>query len=258
MVQLRYFGDSRDYFKYDLIAFVLQDMEIENYVFVPMLTKDRGGNEGNRRPQDDGSKSKELLSSIESCVSKDLNHWETWLKKKSVKSYETVQAVNKTYFDDAQRTEYWKQFSPLLARENALIFIDPDTGLESGKPSYLRRMGREKYILNDEAKNLYEHLDRSSILMIYQHLPNNKHWHIKSVEKKLSQIFSATGGSLTCAYREDDLAFIFIAKEKGLFKNICETLVKYHNNSKHRYKSIHLSSKGNGALLISQACRNRQ
>lgn len=242
MVQLRYFGDSRDYFKYDLIAFVLQDMEIENYVFVPMLTKDRGGNEGNRRPQHVCGKSKDLMSFIERCGSKDLNHWETWLKKKSVKSYKTVQPVNETYFEHAQRTEYWGKFTPLLKQNSTLIFIDPDTGLETGTPRYLERMGREKYILNGETKHLYEHLGPSSILMIYQHLQRNRNKHKDSVDKKLSQILSATGGSLACAYREDDLAFIFMAKDDSLFSNLYETFEKYHNNSGHRYKSIHNGS----------------
>lgn len=246
MVQLRYFGDSRDYFKYDLIAFVLQDMEIENYVFVPMLTKDREGNEGNRRPKHIGGKSKDLLSFIEDRISKDLNHWENWLME-SVQSYETVQPVNETYFEDAdaQRSKYWEQFSQLLERENALIFVDPDTGLETGDSKYLEQRGREKYILNGEAKNLYERLDPSSILMIYQHLPRNRNKHTESVEKKLSQIHSATGGSSACAYREDDLAFIFIAEE-DILKKLYEILLTYHNESGHKYKSIHLSYRHNG------------
>lgn len=38
MVQLKYFGDSRDYFKYDLITTLVQHTSLDNYLFVPMLT----------------------------------------------------------------------------------------------------------------------------------------------------------------------------------------------------------------------------
>lgn len=51
MVQLKYFGDSRDYFKYDLISSILEGMKIADYVFIPMLTNHRIDNEGNKTPK---------------------------------------------------------------------------------------------------------------------------------------------------------------------------------------------------------------
>ena len=72
MVQLKYFGDSRDYFKYDLITSVLKDMKIENYIFIPMLTNHRVNNEGKKTPQKIGGKSDDLLLFIRSCGSKCL------------------------------------------------------------------------------------------------------------------------------------------------------------------------------------------
>lgn len=47
MVQLKYFGDDRDYFKYDLITSLVSDTTLRHYVFVPMLTEHRHDNEGN-------------------------------------------------------------------------------------------------------------------------------------------------------------------------------------------------------------------
>ena len=44
MVQLKYFGDSRDYFKYDLMTSILEEMMLESYVFIPMLTNHRDDN----------------------------------------------------------------------------------------------------------------------------------------------------------------------------------------------------------------------
>lgn len=238
MVQLKYFGDSRDYFKYDLINHLLVSRLVSNYAFVPMLTNHRVDGEGNKSPKPIQGKSTELLSFIGRCDSKDLNHWEAWVKPHA-KSYVTVQPVNEVFFEDSSRHKYWESFDAVLRTKNALVFVDPDTGLETGKPSYLRKMGREKYILNDELKKLSQSLDDSSVLMIYQHLPNNKHIHEECVCKKIKQAVEASDCSLVLAYREDDLAFLFIVKSEVLFSKLSDQLENYHRNSGHVYKSMH-------------------
>lgn len=238
MVQLKYFGDSRDFFKYDLITAILAEMKIDNYVFIPMLTNHRLDNEGNKTSKMIDGKSKALLSFIESCDSESLSHWEQWIRKHT-KNYRTIEPVDEIMFDDSTRDAYWTSFSDYLKERNALIFLDPDTGLESGGQSYLQKMGREKYILNHETDLLYRHLNPSSILMIYQHLPNNKHIHEKSVDKKIAQLQTASGSTFVCAYREDDLAFLFAAKNDVVFHKLCKVLSAYHNKSHHKYKSKH-------------------
>lgn len=238
MVQLKYFGDSRDYFKYDLITHLLKCGVFSNYAFVPMLTNHRVDGEGNKAPKHIEGKSTKLLSFIGKCGSKSLEHWEAWIKP-LVGSYVTVHPVNEFFFEDSARNDYWESSDTVLRTKNALIFVDPDTGLETGKPSYLRKMGREKYILNDELAKLCQSLDSSSVLMIYQHLPNNKHIHEESVSKKIKQAIKASGCSSVLAYREDDLAFLFVVKKEAFLSVLCSELEGYHRNSGHVYKSIH-------------------
>ncbi len=238
MVQLKYFGDSRDFFKYDLITSILAGMKIDNYVFIPMLTSHRIDNEGNKSPKMIGGKSQDLLSFIVGCNSKSLSHWEQWIRNYT-KNYKTIEPVDEIIFDDSAREEYWMSFAGCLKESNALIFLDPDTGLETGGKTYLQQMGREKYILNHEAACLCRNLAPSSILMIYQHLPNNKHLHMKAVDKKIAQLQTASGSTLLCAYREDDLAFLFAAKDDVVYHKLCTVLAAYHNRSQHKYKSIH-------------------
>jgi hypothetical protein len=241
MVQLKYFGDSRDYFKYDFITYVLEYMNLENYVFVPMLTNHRDDNEGNKLPKMIGGKSASLLAFISGCKSKkSLSHWQQWLIK-YVRNYKTIEPVDEEFFEDETRDEYWLSFSAHLKEKNALIFLDPDTGLETGRKSYLRKMGREKYILNHEIDLLHGHLDSSSILMIYQQLPHNKHIHIAAVSKKLAQLQASNQGALVCAYREDDLAFLLMVTDLGVFNRLCICLTIYHAKSQHKFKSLHLT-----------------
>lgn len=243
MVQLKYFGDSRDYFKYDLITSVVKELPFSNYVFVPMLTEARDDKQGKKKiPSDCGGKSPELLSFVQECLQssegKSLRHWETWLTR-YVNSYNTVSPVDETYFDNASRSKYWERFGPLICLGNALIFIDPDTGLETGKPSYLIKMGKQKYLLNDELEKLIRFLAPTSALMVYQHLPYNKHMHERTVESKLSRMRAFSMRPFVCGYREDDLSFIFISKTKELYKDIVGVLNDYYSKSTERYRSVH-------------------
>lgn len=243
MVQLKYFGDSRDFFKYDLITQILDDTKFENYVFVPMLTRHRIDNEGKKSPIKNSDKSEALHSFIRGCDPKSLNHWKKWLSPQHVKNYMTVEPVDESYFEDQNRDFYWITYAEYLKQKNSLIFLDPDTGLQSGSNSYLKKIGREKYILDNEIKLLHEHLDPSSVLMIYQHLPNNKNEHVKSVYKKMTQLKASNVDSFVCGYREDDLVFLFLTQKEELFKNIYSTLTNYYSKSVSKYKSLHVSMK---------------
>ncbi len=207
MVQLKYFGDSRDYFKYDLITHVLSNDLVSSYAFVPMLTSHRDDSEGNKTPNHIKGKSKKLLSFIQNCSSKDLEHWKEWLTP-FVDKYITAHPVNEKFFKDDNRKKYWESLTNIINAENALVFVDPDTGLETGTPTYLKEMGREKYILNGELRDLYNVLDDSSVLMIYQHLSYDKHKHEDDVNKKINQAIKASECPYVMAYREDDLAFL--------------------------------------------------
>ncbi len=99
MVQAKYFGDIRDYFKYDLItSLVMEVSSFRKYVFIPMLTPPREDNQGNKEiPRDIGNKRPKLQSFIQGCQGKSLRHWETWLAK-YVNNYRTIEPVDETYF----------------------------------------------------------------------------------------------------------------------------------------------------------------
>jgi hypothetical protein len=171
------------------------------------------------------------------CKEKSLDHWETWLSP-HVLSYQTVKPADDIFFRDELRINYWPRFRPMVGAEKALVFIDPDTGIETGKPSYRKRQGPEKYILNHELKDLFVSLHPESLLMLYQHLTPNKEEHTKATQKKLKQTHSVCGRSFTVAYREDDLAFIFVAKTTEMLRRLQQFLSVYHQRSKNKYKEI--------------------
>jgi hypothetical protein len=242
MVQLKHFGDDRDFFKYDLITFILNEASLSNYVFIPMLTEHRNDNEGQKSPADRHDRSHELLQFMRGCPSKSLRHWKNWISR-FVGQYITVEPVDSTFFHDSNRMTYWEKFNAMLTEKNALIFIDPDTGLETGSLSYQKRQGREKYLLNNELSHLVGRMDNTSVLMIYQHLSRDRNYHDAGVQKKIVQAEKAAPGDvLVCAYRENDLAFLFVMKTQEQYREVFGILNAYHEKSAAVHKSIYGSS----------------
>ncbi|MEI9477823.1 MAG: hypothetical protein WCO26_14775 [Deltaproteobacteria bacterium] len=226
MVQPKFFGDNRDYFKYDLITSIFQANLLERYVFIPMLTYHRNDKAGKKAPKYDGIKSLELYEFIKGCQDRSLKSWKTWIVP-YVTSYQTVEPVDQTYFLDGSRAEYWGQFRPFMNTGKTLVFVDPDIGLQPERLPAIGEGKRGKYILNDELKTLFGWLNPESILMIYQHLQWNAHKHICDTQKKLDQARSVCNTKLACAYREYDLAFLFVAKSKEIFTQLQDLLDKY-------------------------------
>lgn len=236
MVQIRHFGDDRDYFKHDLISWIVEKSSLRNLVYVPMLTEHRDNQEGDVEPDATCNRSGELLYFIKGYHNKSLDHWRKWYCPK-VANYQTVEPVDEIFFKHDTRTNYWKKFDLLVQRENALVFIDPDTGLETQNAAYMQRMGFDKYILNLELLGLYRILHESSALMIYQHLPYDNRIHIQQVNNRLQQIARVCLQSHIIAYRENDLAFLFITKSDEIFSKMQNCLEAYYDKSKHRSKT---------------------
>lgn len=247
MVQLKYFGDDRDYFKYDLITAIVTNTVLRHYAFVPMLTEHRHDNEGNKLPKARTGKRTDLLHFIGRCQNKSLAHWKRWLAP-HVSSYRTVEPADRTIFSNETRASYWPQFHRLLEQENTLVFLDPDTGLQLGRKTKIREQDWPKYILDQELGQLIEKLHPSSALLVYQHLPRNMHWHRKTLESKISSL-SDKFGLRASAYREGDLAFIAITKKERVRYEINRVFADYHLASEHPHKSLHPLNQGGSAQI---------
>jgi hypothetical protein len=235
MVQLKYYGDSRDYFKYDLISFVLSNDIFISYCFVPMLTNNRFDNEGGKKLKHSVCKSTNLYNFINNNKNPDLNHWEKWLKQ-FVPVYKTIQPVNSTYFTDQNRSKYWELNREILVLKNALIFLDPDTGIQAGRKTIIGSTDREKYILNEDLVCLLGYLSDSSMYVIYQHLQRNRNKHIQDIERKLTAFCNFDPEVFVRIYFEDDLAFLFATKNFVIYSKVKTIIDEYCSRSTIKHK----------------------
>ena len=163
----KYFGDTRDLFKYDLILRITQEMiSIHRFLFIPMLTRDDNNSDGSKTDYTKakaGTQNKGLMSYLKDCVNKNrrnITEIEPYFESNGVEIY-----IHKELFIHKNRRDYFSRVK--VKKEffsNSLVFVDPDIGLEI-------QQSKEKHFLYREAKDIYDYMDRNSILMIYQHIP---------------------------------------------------------------------------------------
>jgi len=211
----QYVGDIRDLFKYDLILRVMQESAVDKLLFIAMLTKDEENGDGGRtdyKKAKAGFLNKELVEHLRRYVNEEkrhLKHVENFFKIKGIE----IQLILEP-FSHSGRSAYFKRLEKEFLSDK-LIFIDPDKGMEIENSD-------EKHILYDEIKYVYNSMTKSSILMIYQHIPReDRHAYFK---KRCGELENATGNFPLYA-SDNQIAFFFLTKSKSARKNL-ENLVK--------------------------------
>ncbi|MDD1661034.1 MAG: hypothetical protein LUQ49_01065 [Methanomicrobiales archaeon] len=160
----RFFADTRDLFKYDLVRALMEDLAaLRHFLFVPMLTRD-DGKERDRRDLTKaraGFLNRDLLAFLEECNARrerDVTRICSYFESRGMEN-----DVFAKPFTHRDRGEY---FGELLAglRPSSLVLLDPDNGLQTRHPD-------EKHLLYIEISSVLEALDGASLLMVFQYYP---------------------------------------------------------------------------------------
>ncbi len=220
----QYFGDNRDLFKYDLILQVIKNTSsINHFTFIPMLTKNddtKQGGERDRNKAKFGKQNKDLirfLNEFKENSKRNINELESFFKKKAINM--KIHCGKDKYFSHRQRKEYFKQIRRELLSKS-LVFIDPDIGLQVKRT-------RDKHIRYCEVKGLYERMDKSSILMIFQFIPRiNRETYFCETTKKLNE----KAGNVPIYISDNQIAFFFLTKDKSLKESLAKIISDYRES----------------------------
>ncbi len=208
-------------FNYDLVLKVMQAGLVNHFTFIPMLTKNDGTRHGEKHRRNKaraGTENKELVTFLDGCVNRgrrDIEQLGSFFAKYDIKM--TTYYGKDRYFSHQQRREYFEQIGDGLL-SNSLVFVDPDIGLEVQK-------SREQHILFAEVKDLYERMDRSSILMIYQCFPRvdrHEYLHMRSEELK-----EKVAGDWPVCIDDNETAFFFLTKDESLEHSLTHVIQEY-------------------------------
>jgi len=218
----QYFGDNRDLFKYDLIIQIIQAGLVNRFMFIPMLTEndDTGhGEKRDRKKAKAGTENEKLVNFLDKFKKKnkrDIEHLKSFLAKCAIEI--EIYYGKGDYFPSQLRDEYFKQIEDELLLKS-LILVDPDKGLQMDKSD-------KEHILYSEVKTLYDRMDRSSILMIFQYFPREK--HDKYLGKTAKELEKAITGDLPLHIDDNNTIFFFLTKEnKSLRKSLGKEISNY-------------------------------
>jgi hypothetical protein len=227
----QYFGDVRDLFKYDLIQEIMQKSPgIKQFSFIPMLTENDTGSDGNKRithvkklrkrPGSQNSDLIEYLRKYDTIAPDDKNFREIgdFFEEKGIRTaiYHPADHLPEDYFTHGGRDVYFSGI-PNDYLTSALVFVDPDNGLEVKKPS-------EKHIRYPEVRSLFERMSDDSLLMIYQHFPRKEHGDYTKL--RLQELRDETKAD-PLWISDKEIIFFFLAKNGETHPDLKGVLFEY-------------------------------
>jgi len=234
----QYFGDKRDLFKYDLILHLSKELNLKNAYFISMLTKNDKSKQGNEINYKNsiGSNNFGLIKFLKNKrdnkkEKRNANLISEYYKLQDVKIKFCVKEQI-DYFSNKNRLDYFDSISKEIKNVKGILFFDPDNGLEVLN-------NKEKHIKYIELKKIYNEIDKSSVIVIYQHRQrfskeNNWEEYLKDKTFELEILFDNEAYFIA----EDEIAFFIIAKHSGLNNKIKNSLIEYQNLYKKLFLKV--------------------
>ena len=162
----QYFGDKRDLLKFSLLEALAHGIpNVDRLTCIWLLTAPSPNNDGNRhfRAHEGGST---LATFLKQCIAtgrRDVRELATYMDGRP-KAYFSFGDEASQYFTASSRTNYFRSI-PNSALRGAVVFFDPDNGLEPGSSITTAHL---KYA---ELRSVFDRMDDDSIAVVYQHLP---------------------------------------------------------------------------------------
>jgi len=212
-VKNQYFADRRDLFKYDLLLDLVERRGSQRRLtFIPMLTAGDESGEGNvTRYGRDGRRPVvyEYLRDALSSGRRDIRLLRQLMSQVDV---EFMAYRDDRWFEDKTRREYFARI-PIEGLESSVVFFDPDIGLQTGSPGYMRRKGAEKYLMYSELTDVWKRASHDSVVVVYQHLQKDATKRAHDVDRRLAELNRHLEAQRSWAVQSGDLAFLVLARD---------------------------------------------
>lgn len=165
----QYFGDRKDYVKFDLMLTICEQTGIQRFSYIPMLSPNdttANGSETNYQ----FIRRRELYDFLQKHVRegrRQVFYLREFMREQAKPLYSPYR--DEPYLDGEEcrhsgnsRVNYFRHIPPDLLNA-ALIFLDPDTGIEVNHMRF-----EHEYVLYHDLKGLCERMSEDSILAIFQ------------------------------------------------------------------------------------------
>lgn len=189
-----YYGDKRDLIKWAILYHITEQFNCKRILQIAYYRESRFGN-----VVLDG-KEKEIPTEI-------LEHFRNLQSVTKIKSDFKVEVFDELFKSRKDYLESVKAKIEKHSQEKLVLFLDPDTGLETKKP-------KMEHVLKKELYALWADLKPGSFLVFYQHRFRNKDWK-KIRRKELAECLKLGENHVKIAEGPDianDVVFYYIQK----------------------------------------------
>lgn len=204
----QYFADRRDFLKYELLLDLAErHSSPARLLSILMLTPNDDTAEGSVRTYEQGSRRRELFDFLRGCLTagtRRVSLLRGFMQRVGV-DYRPY--LDNDYFRDADRDEYFAM-AATAARDRALVFFDPDIGLETGTLSYMRRNGVEKYLMKADVSVVARAAPPHAVFVVYQHLQKDKRRVRADIDVRCRGLCHAVDSSSASFVTDHDVAFL--------------------------------------------------
>ncbi|MDP9253262.1 MAG: hypothetical protein M3O80_09680, partial [Chloroflexota bacterium] len=161
----QYFGDRRDYFKYDVLERLATDLaDVDRLTCLWMLTRPDSSGQG-RVPFVPDPELPELTAFFgerldsEDAARRRVTEMRTYFEGRPFRfiSYRD----DRDDFDSITRSEYFA-YVPDEALQHAVVFFDPDNGMEP-------RRATERHLRFQELESILTRMDETSVAVVFQY-----------------------------------------------------------------------------------------
>jgi hypothetical protein len=200
----QYFTDERDFFKWDFLEDLLDSLpELSRFTNLAMMTPPDRSGEGGFVQYPCGNRRRELYQFLHQC--RNENRVVMELARHYAEKRFAYWQHPETYMWDERDQYFGRVTADQLA--DALIFFDPDIGLERRNESYMRNQGIDKYLADDSLQSIAARSKRS-VIVVYQHLQRDKRLTLANARERcqrLQQLVGTASSHLVC---DGDIAFL--------------------------------------------------
>lgn len=207
----QYFADKRDFFKWDFLEDILDGCpKLKTFINISMLTPSDKTGQGNLKNYEPGKRRKPLHTFLQSCLKNGKRRvseiGKYFQKKGRFKYYSYLDSY--TY---ASREKYFKGI-PKKELKQALVFFDPDIGLDIGTMKYMRQSGINKYLFDESLATVSRRASDNSVVVVYQHLQNNRNKRWNDIKERCVRFRNSAGAKRAVFLTDGTVAFLVTSK----------------------------------------------
>jgi hypothetical protein len=217
-VKDQYFADKRDFFKWDFLEDLLDGCaELKSFTNITMLTPPDDSSQGNLRVYEVGLRREPLCRFLQGCLTdgkQKVSEMRRYFQGKRFSYYPHRDSAASPYSYES-RQEYFDSI-PQAKLQQALVFFDPDIGLQTGSMGYMQRSGISKYLFDESLTEVARRISDDSVIVVYQHLQRDRNRFWDDVEVRCGRFRNRVGAKGAGFLTDREIVFLATSRNPTL------------------------------------------